>query len=101
MVGVVVRDHDVVDPFQAGLLSCVNDPVGIAEIVTGPSGVDQQRLAGGRHNQSRLPSFDVDEIDLKALGRVRRRRDYRGAQRCYKGESHRPDAITPGRAVIR
>ena len=65
MIPVVVGDQNVVDPLQVGQAGRGHDALGIASTKAWPTRVDQQGLAGGRHNQRSLPTFNVDEIDVQ------------------------------------
>ena len=70
VIGVVVRDHQIVDAREAGLLHGGGDAVGVAIVEADEAGVDQHRLAAWRHQQRRLPAFDVDEMDFERFGRL-------------------------------
>jgi hypothetical protein len=45
MVAVIVGDQDVVDLLEARLMSRGQDPVGVAAFISGPAGVNEQRLS--------------------------------------------------------
>ena len=68
MVLVKMRDQEVVDSFDAGVLGGRGDAIGVPAVVAGPTGVDQHGFAGGRHEQRGLAAFDVDEVYFKILG---------------------------------
>src|SRR5579859_6127302 len=63
----VVRDQHVIYLSDAGLMSRGQDPVGVAALISWPTGIDEQRLAGWAHHQSRLAAFHVDKINLQGL----------------------------------
>jgi hypothetical protein len=65
MVAVPMADHQIIDLLQAGLLGRSIDPFGIAVGVR-KSGVEQQRFAGRRHDQSGGAAFDIDPVNLQA-----------------------------------
>jgi hypothetical protein len=57
----------MIDPFDSGLFpygAC--DPRGVA--LAREPGVDQDRFAGGAHEECRRTTFDVDEIDGEGAG---------------------------------
>jgi hypothetical protein len=65
VIVVVVRDQQVVQPGQAGLLHRGEHPIDIAIPVSRMPCVDQHRLAGRGDEERRLASFDVDEVDVE------------------------------------
>ena len=67
MVAVVVRDDQIVDPFEARLLHGGGNAIGIAAVEPGVAGVHQQRFTRRRDEQGRLAAFDVDELDVERL----------------------------------
>ena len=90
VVGVEVRDHQVIDALDARLLRCRGDPLGVAAVETAPAGVDQQRLAARRHHQSGLPALHVDEVNFEILGggqQTRRGEQQNGLQQQFHGEN--------------
>ncbi len=70
VVPVIVRHDEVVDLRQARALDRGRNAIGVAAVEAGPSGVDEHRLAGGRHDQRRLSAFDVDDVDVERIGRL-------------------------------
>ena len=68
VVLVEVGDEQRVDFLDAGGFGGGGDAIGVAPAIAGVSGVDQQRLAGGRDDQRGLASFDIDEINVQRLG---------------------------------
>jgi hypothetical protein len=64
VVAMIVGDQDVIDLFEARLMSRGEDPVGVAAFISGPAGVDKQRLSGWAHNQCCLAALYVDEVNL-------------------------------------
>ena len=63
VVVMVVGDEDVVDLRNAGGLRGCGDAVGVAGVVAGPAGVDEEGLAGGGDEEGGLAAFYVDEVD--------------------------------------
>ena len=93
MIGVVMRDDEVVDARDACLLRRRRDAVGVTAAESREAGVDEHRLAGRRHEQRGLSPFDVDEIDAQGLailrGRsLRRRNGDRGGEQAKKDGAH-------------
>ena len=64
VVGVIVRDQDVVDLLNLCALGDSSDSTGIAEAVVSPSGVDEERLSVGRNEQGSLAALHVHKEDL-------------------------------------
>ena len=62
---VEVRDDQVVNPGQAGLLGCRENAFRVAVIFRRESGIDEQRFPGGRHNQGSGAAFDVHPVDVE------------------------------------
>jgi hypothetical protein len=56
---------------QTSLVRGAEYAVGIAALVSGPTGVDQQRLPRWSHDKRCLSAFYIDEVDLQRLIRVR------------------------------
>ena len=67
VIGVVVRDDEIVDRADAGFLDGGGNTLGVAQVVCRPAGVDQQRLPRRRDDERRLSAFDVDEIQPQCL----------------------------------
>ncbi len=65
MIAMVVRNQDIIDLREAGLMRGSQDPIGVAAFISRPAGIDEQRLSRWTHHQSRLPAFHVDEIYLQ------------------------------------
>ncbi len=63
VIVVIVGDEHVVDPGEAGSFSDGDDAIGVAAVVAGPTGVDEQGLPVRGDKQRSLPTFDVDEKD--------------------------------------
>ncbi len=79
VVIVIVSDQHIVDAAQASALRGGDDAIGIAEIVAGPTGVDQQRFPCRRDEQRGLAPLDVDEINAEfagCRGTLRLQREY-------------------------
>ena len=71
-LAVIVGDQHVIDLLQSRLMGSGQDAIGIATVIAGPAGIDQQRLTRGAHDQRCLAAFDIDEVDLQRLGSRRR-----------------------------
>ena len=85
VIRVVVRDDEIVDGPDAGLLHRGRNPLRIAQVVCRPAGVDQHRLPGRRDDERGLTAFDVNEIQAQRL----RRTD--GRRQCHPHrKDHRP-----------
>ena len=69
MILVIVRDHQIVDLFDAGVVGGGDDAVGIAIVKAVIAGIDQHGLTGGRNKQGRLAALHVDRVDLQ-IGRA-------------------------------
>jgi hypothetical protein len=69
VIHVEVGDEQVIDACDAGVLHGCLDAVGVAAIVAGPAGVDEQGFAGGGDQQSGLAAFDIDGVDEEMLRR--------------------------------
>ena len=93
VIGVVVRDHEIVDAREAGLSNNGRNTVGVAAVEAHVAGVHQQRFAGGRHDQRGLTAFDVDDMDVerlfwlrsRQLGRPRERSGHEQAEEVAHG----------------
>ena len=91
MIGVIVRDNQVVDCLHPSAFRRLRDAIGIAAAEAGPSGV-YHRLFGWRDDQGRLPALGVDEVDFEGF---RRLSDPGGTQqRKSCNESHGSNRIT-------
>src|SRR5579862_42829 len=67
VVAMIVRDQDIVDLLDAGVVGGRHNAIRIAAFIIRPARIDQERLSGWTHNQSRLPTLYIDEIDLQGL----------------------------------
>ena len=65
VIPVEVRDDQVVNPGQAGLLSRRKDSLRVPVISPGEASIDEQRFPGGRHNQGSGAAFDVHPVDVE------------------------------------
>src|SRR5580704_17402831 len=81
MIVVEMCDQHVVDLVDFGVLCGGYDAVSIAPVVTWPARVDQQRLAGRRNKQCRLPAFHVHKVHFQLLGSWHSQRG--GSHRSY------------------
>src|SRR5438067_823687 len=63
MVSVPVRDHQMIDLSNAGGTRRRHDAISISRRADEISGIDQQRLPGRRHEQRRVATFDIDDVD--------------------------------------
>jgi hypothetical protein len=77
-------------------MSGSQDPIGVAAFISGPAGIDEERLSRRAHYQSRLPAFNVDEINLQRFaggscgtGASRQEQEGTQAQSSKKQSSHR------------
>ena len=61
VIGMEVRDQEIVDLLEPGFPDRSHDAVRVARVIAGVARVDQQRFAGRRRDQRRLTTFDVDE----------------------------------------
>jgi len=60
-----MSEKQVVDLFETGSLGSGGDAVRVSAVIASVTGVDEQRLARRCHDEGRLPTFDVDEIDVE------------------------------------
>ena len=67
VIVVVVGDEDEINFAETGVVSGGDDAIGIAIVVAGPAGVDEEGLSEGRDEQGGLAAFDVDEINLQGI----------------------------------
>jgi hypothetical protein len=67
------------------------NPVGVAAFISGPTGVDEQRLAGWTHDQCGLTALHVDEVDLQGL-----RAGGSVGAKCTRSEYAQPKAKNSG-----
>ena len=65
VIPVEVRDHQVVEPGQAGLSSRLKDSLRVPIIRSGEASIDEQRFPGGRHDQGSGAAFDVHPVDVE------------------------------------
>jgi hypothetical protein len=70
VIGVVMRDQDVVDLRDARIFHCCLDAIDVAAIVAGPAGIDEQRSTRRSHKQGGLAAFNVNRIDEKVFRRI-------------------------------
>ena len=66
VIDVIVRRDQVVDLRDTGVGEAAMMPIGVAP--AGIAAVEQRRLPGRRHEEGRLPSLGVDDVDLQRLG---------------------------------
>src|SRR5262245_11821860 len=97
VVFVKMRDEQVVDPLESRIANCSQYAIGIAtpvrfvaKVVSGKSGIDEQRLSRGRNDQCRLAALDVDEVNLQAVGSRRSNEDRAKQHDDHKRSSHSP-----------
>jgi hypothetical protein len=67
VVDVVVGEEDVIDVIDAGAFGGGDDAIGVAAFIAGPTGIDEERVSGGRDEESGLAAFYVDEVDLQVV----------------------------------
>ena len=65
MVAVVVRDQDIVELLESGLVRGGDDAISVPPFVPGPAGVDQQRFSRWAHEERGLATLNVDEVNLE------------------------------------
>ncbi len=65
MVGVIVGDQDVINPGDTCFFADFDDTAGVASVVAGKAGVDQQIFAGGRDEEGGLSAIDIGEVDAE------------------------------------
>ena len=89
VVDIEMRDQQVVDAAQTGGFDSFQNSIrGCRPIVeSGPADIDQQRLSGGRNEQDRLASFDIDGIDVEGTG-GREDGDEKRQKQSYLEDSH-------------
>jgi len=63
-----VGDEHFVDFGDAGVFHCGHDALGVATVVAGPAGVNEQGAATWGHEERGLPAFDVHCVDEKVIG---------------------------------
>jgi hypothetical protein len=69
VIGMIMRDHQVVDLLHSCRLGRGGDALGIALVVSAPPRVHQHRFARRGYDQRGLPSFHVDRVDFQIPGR--------------------------------
>ena len=70
MIGVVVRDDQMIDARDPGRLHRGLDAADVAPAVAGPARIDKDGLPRRRDDQGRGAALDVDVIDVeRRLGR--------------------------------
>ena len=69
VVGMVVRDQQVIDARNAGVFHCRLDAIGVAATLVRPAGIHEHRLTGWGYEQSGLAAFDVNRIDEQVFCR--------------------------------
>ncbi len=67
VIGMEVGDEHLVDLRDARIFHRRLDALGVAAIVAGPAGIDQQRAAGGRDQQRGLAAFHIDGVDVRSV----------------------------------
>jgi len=67
VIAMVVGDQRVVDLLHARGFCRRSDAIRVAPTEPRKAGIDEERLARRRHDERRLPAFDVDEVDLQRL----------------------------------
>ena len=82
VIGVVVGNERVIDARDAGVFHCCLDANGIAAVVIGPAGIDEQRSAGWGDEECGLAAFDINGVDEEMplcfglrVGRMRSRNE--------------------------
>ena len=94
VVGVPVRDDEVIDPGKPGVARGLHDSRGVTDR-SGPgiSSVDQQRLAGRGDHERRIASFHIHDVNVQRLRSLALAREERGAQNdddeARESEPHR------------
>src|ERR1700739_38786 len=84
MIGVEVGDEHLVDHRTAGVFHCRLNALGIAAIVAGPAGIDQQRVTAWRDKQRGLAALDINGVNLQIFrGRLRLRLLLQNDQNAY------------------
>ena len=87
MIVMEVCNQQVIDVIDVSLANRSHNPLGIASVAPGVSGIDQQRLSRGRHDERRLPAFDVDKENFEVPGGSQARRSGRQHEEYEKDES--------------
>ena len=68
VIAVPVGRDEVIDLRDARIARGGHDAAGVARRRRSPvPRVDEQRFAGGRHEQRRVPALDVDDVDVQGL----------------------------------
>ena len=78
VVGMKVRDQQIVNPRDSGVTGGGGDPQCVSRVARGAGfrlkcpatrkpRINEQRLAGRRHDQGGLTTFDIDEVDFDGL----------------------------------
>jgi len=67
---VKVGNQDEIDFADASIVCGGDDAIGVTIVITGPSGVDEQRMFVGSDKEGGLAAFDVDEINLQRIFRA-------------------------------
>ena len=69
MVAMEVRRDEVVDLLFLGFLrEDVLNPLGVAVLETGPSGIHQDGVAARSNNERRRTPFNVNPVDVERIG---------------------------------
>jgi len=71
VIAVPMTDHDVIDPRQAHRFRRGGDALGVAVVVAGKAGVEQQRLSVRRDEERRGASLDIDPRNLQTAAALR------------------------------
>ena len=100
VVGVPMRDDQMVDLLKAGVLDGIPDAAGIASGGrAGVAGIDQQRFTRGGNKKRGIASLDVDHRDAERFRARRRRKRHKERrkgenQQKNHGYAHRPSRIS-------
>ena len=70
MIAVKMCDEQIVEPAHLRRPCRGDDALRITIVLPGEAGIDQQRLPGRRHDESGLPAFDIDEVDVQGRPRL-------------------------------
>ena len=100
VVAVPVRDDEVIEMREAGVVNRVHDAAGVAVGARRDiAGVHEQRFAGGRDEERGVAALDVDDVDVEGFARLRLR-EGGGRAKGQRGEEQDRGARKPRHSHI-
>ena len=99
VVGMEMRDEQVVDPRDARVASGGEDARGIPAVEPGVAGIDEQRIPRRRDEKRRLPALHIDEVDVERVPRHHQRSRRIRGEHEQRGDEHSPSILGLSRAL--